>query len=119
MQALEKHRLRKGLDVFVVPEFAQKYLGFDPAQLQQAMEANYPVRGAGDKIEWARPQWVEGDNATLHYRGRELKRGKSTSRAAAASALCVPRRPARPLPKLTSLASGRGSVVPNGRAGTR
>ena len=28
--------------------------------------------------------------------------------AAAASALCVPRRPARPLPKLTSLASGRG-----------
>ena len=87
MQALEKHRLQAGLDVFVVPEFAQKYLGFDPAQLQQAMEANYPVRGAGDKIEWARPQWVEGDNATLHYRGRELKRGKSTPRAAAASAL--------------------------------
>ena len=28
--------------------------------------------------------------------------------AAAASALCVPRRPARPVPKLTSLASGRG-----------
>ena len=25
-----------------------------------------------------------------------------------ASALCVPRRPARPVPKLTSLASGRG-----------
>ena len=65
MQALEKHRLQAGLDVFVVPEFAQKYLGFDPAQLQQAMEANYPVRGAGDTIEWARPQWVEGDNAAL------------------------------------------------------
>ena len=32
-----------------------------------------------------------------------------TPRAAAASALCVPRRPARPVPKLTSLASGRGS----------
>ena len=31
-----------------------------------------------------------------------------TPRAAAASALCVPRRPARPLPKLTSIASGRG-----------
>ena len=31
-----------------------------------------------------------------------------TPRAAAASALCVPRRPARPVPKLTSLASGRG-----------
>ena len=76
MQALEEYRLRKGLDVWVVPQFAQKYLGFDPAQLQQDMEANYPVRGAGDKIEWARPQWVEGDNAALHYRGRELKRGK-------------------------------------------
>ena len=33
-----------------------------------------------------------------------------TPRAAAASALCVPRRPARPVPKLTSLASGRGSL---------
>ena len=31
-----------------------------------------------------------------------------TPRAAAASTLCVPRRPARPVPKLTSLASGRG-----------
>ena len=33
-----------------------------------------------------------------------------TPRAAAASALCVPRRPARPVPKLTSLASGLGSL---------
>ena len=33
----------------------------------------------------------------------------STPRAAAVSAPCVPRRPARPVPKLTSLASGRGS----------
>ena len=31
-----------------------------------------------------------------------------TPRAAAASTLCVHRRPARPVPKLTSLASGRG-----------
>ena len=76
MQALEEYRLRKGLDVFVVPRFAQDVLGFDPAQLQQDMEKQYPVRGAGDTIEWARPQWVEGDNAALHYRGRELKRGK-------------------------------------------
>ena len=36
--------------------------------------------------------------------------GDSTPRAAAASALCVPRRPARPVPKLTSLASGRGRM---------
>ena len=33
----------------------------------------------------------------------------STPRAAAVSAPCVPRRPARLVPKLTSLASGRGS----------
>ena len=50
------------------------------AKLQHDMEQNYPVRGAGDKIEWARPQWVEGDNNALHYRGRELKRGKSKPR---------------------------------------
>ena len=48
-----------------------------------------------------------------------------TPRAAAASALCVPRRPARPVPKLTSLASGRGRDVPvvsthvDAHAGTR
>ena len=35
-----------------------------------------------------------------------------TPRAAAASALCVPRRPARPVPKLTSLASGRSRSAP-------
>ena len=35
-----------------------------------------------------------------------------TPRAAAASALCVPRRPARPVPKLTSLASGCGRALP-------
>ena len=35
---------------------------------------------------------------------------RAPPRAAAASALCVPRRPARPVPKLTSLASGRGSL---------
>ena len=34
------------------------------------------MRGKGSAIEWARPQWVEGDNEALHYRGRELKRGK-------------------------------------------
>ncbi len=34
--------------------------------------------------------------------------GYCTPRAAAASALCGRRRPARPVPKLTSLASGRG-----------
>ena len=44
---------------------------------------------------------------------------KCTPRAAAASALCVPRRPARPVPKLTSLASGRGRHRQESRAGAR
>ena len=43
-----------------------------------------------------------GSNATY------LNTDHCTPRAAAASALCVPRRPARPVPKLTSLASCRG-----------
>jgi hypothetical protein len=71
----EEHRIGD-LDVWVVPDFAQKELGTDPAVLQQQLEANYPVRGKGDAIDWARPQWVEGDNEALHYRGHELKRGK-------------------------------------------
>ena len=41
---------------------------------------------------------------------------KCTPRAAAASALCERRRPARPVPKLTSLASGRGSTQHSRRA---
>ena len=36
---------------------------------------------------------------------------RAAAAAAAASALRVPRRPARPVPKLTSLASGRGRMV--------
>ena len=67
-----------------------------------------------------------GDRVSVKYRGTltngkqfdagsidfRLGRGEvirgCTPRAAAASSLCVPRRPARPVPKLTSLASGRG-----------
>ena len=48
---------------------------------------------------WVRPQ---DENAP------DVAAKLCTPRAAAASALCVPRRPARPVPKLTSLASGRG-----------
>lgn len=65
-----------GYDIWVVPGFAQDVVGFDPANVQRQLEVKYPVRRKGDTIEWARPQWVEGDNETLHYRGRELKRGK-------------------------------------------
>ena len=64
------------LDIWVIPDFAQTVLATDPVALQQQLEANYPVRREGDTIEWARPQWVEGDNEALHYRGNKLKRGK-------------------------------------------
>ena len=69
-------RVRDGLDIWVMDEFAQRILGIDPGTLQTEMEIKYPVRGEGDSIDWARPQWVEGDNEALHYRGHKLKRGK-------------------------------------------
>ena len=50
---------------------------------------------------WVRPQ---DENAP------DVAAKLCTPRAAATSALCVPRRPARPVPKLTSLASGRGRL---------
>ena len=76
MNLREADRVVAGLDIWVVPNFAQDKLRCDPAKLQKDMEDKYPVRGNGDVIEWARPQWVEGDNEALHYRGKELKRGK-------------------------------------------
>ena len=51
LSKLEPHRVRAGLDVFVIPDFAQNKLGFDPAALQQSLEANYPVRGSDAKIQ--------------------------------------------------------------------
>jgi len=73
---LEAHRVRKGLDIFVVPQFAQDVLNADPAALQQSLEANYPVRGADEDIQPEVVQWVDGDNVALKYRGRSLKRAK-------------------------------------------
>lgn len=73
---LEQHRVRKGLDIFVVPRFAQDVLNADPAALQQSLEANYPVRGADEDIQPEVVQWVDGDNVALKYRGRSLKRAK-------------------------------------------
>ena len=34
----EHYRARPGLDIWVVPRFAQSILGFDPAELQSALE---------------------------------------------------------------------------------
>ena len=52
-----------------------KYLHLD-REVQRKLETNYPVRHKDDEIVWGKAQWVEGDNAALMYRGKELKRGK-------------------------------------------
>ena len=69
-------RVHPDHDIWIGPEFAQTVLNVDPKKLQDQLEQNYPVRRKGDPIEWAKPQWVEGDNEALHYRGHKLKRGK-------------------------------------------
>ena len=72
----EKYKIHTDLDIWVVPNFAQRELAFDPALVQSKLESNYPVRGAGDTIQIGQVQWVGGDNDALKYRGNELKRGK-------------------------------------------
>ena len=72
----DEHRVRADLDIWIIPGYAASVLDMDPVAIQHSLESKYPVRRKGDAIEWARPQWVEGDNEALHYRGNELKRGK-------------------------------------------
>jgi hypothetical protein len=76
LASLEEFRVRPGLDVFVVPDFAGTTLGFDPGAFQADLEASYPVRKAMDAVMPGQVQWVDGSHKALHYRGRELKRGK-------------------------------------------
>ena len=73
---LEPFRAREGLDIFVVPNFAQMQLGVDPAELQRKLETNYPTRGADDAIQPNVVQWVGGDNKALRYRGNTIPRTK-------------------------------------------
>jgi hypothetical protein len=71
----DENKIAHDLDIWVVPKF-DRYLGFDAKSIQRNLEENYPVRHAGDHIEWGECQWVEGDNDALKYRGNILKRGK-------------------------------------------
>lgn len=74
---LKRFQVSPEFDIFVVPGFLGNDLGGrDPAALQAAMEAAYPVRRAGDAIVPGLVQWVEGSNDALKYRGNELKRTK-------------------------------------------
>ena len=76
LEKLERYRVKEGLDIFVVPEFAQNFLGIkDPKALLGEL-AHYPVVGKDESITHTEVQWVSGDNRSLMYRGKVLKRGK-------------------------------------------
>jgi hypothetical protein len=75
-EQLEPYRVAPGLDLFVVPRFAQDVLGIaDPKALLGELE-RYPSVGADEHIVPNAVQWVTGDNRALKYRGNVLKRGK-------------------------------------------
>ena len=76
LSEIEPYRVREGLDIWVVPEFAQNVLTFDPGAFQTALETNYSVRNAGEPIVPGVVQWVNGDNQALKYRGNVLRRAK-------------------------------------------
>ena len=72
----DNHRVRAGLDLWVVPDFAQDTLERDPGTLLDAVYSKYPHRGKGDDIVPGAVQWVDGDNDALRIRGHPLKRQK-------------------------------------------
>ena len=75
-EQLEEFRVAPGLDLFVVPRFAQDVLGIaDPKALLGELET-YPSVGADEEIVPNIVQWVTGDNRALKFRGNVLKRGK-------------------------------------------
>lgn len=69
-----EHRVCDG--IWLVPDFAQTILGIDPQAYLAGLLRDYPQRGSNDAITPFAPQWIEGDNPALHYRGNALKRGK-------------------------------------------
>jgi hypothetical protein len=73
---LAQYRVVQGFDIFIVPRFAQDILLVDPRQLQAGLEADYPMVSRGGVITPCAPQWVDGSNAALNYRGNDLKRFK-------------------------------------------
>ena len=54
MNSLDEYRIRQGLDIFIVPDFAQNILKCDPRQIQHELETSYPVRGVRIVISFLR-----------------------------------------------------------------
>ena len=54
---------------WVIPNFAQEYLGFDPTAFQEAM-LQFPE--SSDTITKFEPQWLLGDGPSQKYRGNAL-----------------------------------------------
>ena len=47
---MDEYRVRSDLDTWVIPNFAQEVLGFDPSKLQTDLESNYPVVGRNEQF---------------------------------------------------------------------
>ena len=47
---MDEYRVRSDLDIWVIPNFAQEVLRFDPSKLQTDLESNYPVVGKDEEI---------------------------------------------------------------------
>ncbi len=73
-QSGEVDEVREIAEGVVLVRGLGKYLHLD-REVQRQLETSYPVRRKDDEIVWGEAQWVEGDNAALMYRGRELRRG--------------------------------------------
>lgn len=75
MALSDENRVHPDLDAWVIPNFAQDVLGFNPTETLARL-SQYPQRNMGDAITPFEVQWVDGTNEALHYRGNDLKRGK-------------------------------------------
>ena len=61
---------------YVIKNFAQDFLGYDPDALIPELQAAHPMRMSGDDIVPAVPQWVHGSHPALNYRGNSIPRHK-------------------------------------------
>ena len=76
MALVDAHRVCDGVDVWVIPNFAQDVLHADPSGVLSALEQAYPTRCGSDAIRSHDVQWVAGNHQALKYRGRAIKRTK-------------------------------------------